>query len=103
MPGRIRNLLRRVGIEAHRYSIYRSAGAHLDLLPIHSRIDLMLDVGAYGGRYASWLCEHGHARRIVSFEPLAAAHASLVNAARGSGSEMVAATAAIPNQAKRWA
>lgn len=82
MPGRIRSLLRRAGIEAYRYSIHTSAGAQLDRLLKHVGIELVLDVGANRGQYAAQLRLHGYTGRIVSFEPLAAAHAELTAAAR---------------------
>jgi FkbM family methyltransferase len=83
MAERIRSLLRRAGIEAYRYSIHTSAGAQRQRLLQHLAIDLVLDVGANCGQYAADLRAHGYKDRIVSFEPLAAAHARLAAAARG--------------------
>jgi FkbM family methyltransferase len=82
MPERIRSLLRKAGIEAYRYSIHTSAAAQLERLLEHLHVDLVLDVGANRGQYAAQLRVHGYAGRIVSFEPLAAAHAQLTAAAR---------------------
>ena len=42
----LRNVLRKAGIEAYRYSIHTSAGAQLNRLLKHCHIDLVLDVGA---------------------------------------------------------
>jgi FkbM family methyltransferase len=86
----IRTLLRNAGIEANRYNIHTSAGAQLNRLLEYFCIDLVLDVGANRGQYAAELRSHGYAGRIVSFEPLAAAHASLTHAARGSACWIVA-------------
>ena len=86
----VRNLLRKVGIEANRYTIHTSAGAQLNRLLEHFCIDLVLDVGANRGQYAAELRSHGYAGGIVSFEPLAAAHASLTLAARGTAHWIVA-------------
>jgi FkbM family methyltransferase len=79
----LRNLLRKAGVEAYRYSVHTSTGAQLNRLLGHCKIDLVLDVGANGGHYATELRAHGYAGRIVSFEPQAAAHARLAIAASG--------------------
>lgn len=91
----IRNVLRKVGIEAYRYSIHTSAGAQLDRLLGHCGIDLVLDVGANSGQYGAELRVHGYAGRIVSFEPLGAAHEALKLAARGVPGWIVAPRMAI--------
>lgn len=83
MPDRIRNLLRKAGIEAYRYSVHTSTGAQLHRLLQHCRIDLVFDVGANSGHYASELRAHGYAGQVVSFEPLETAHAQLTAAAGG--------------------
>ncbi len=92
---RFRLLLRKAGIEANRYTIHTSAGAQLDRLLKHCGIDLVLDVGANTGQYGDELRSHGYAGRIVSFEPLAAAHEALERAARGSPGWIVAPRMAI--------
>jgi FkbM family methyltransferase len=47
------------------------------------RIDLVLDIGANVGQYASGLRTGGFASRILSVEPVASAHAGLAAAAAG--------------------
>jgi FkbM family methyltransferase len=83
MSDRIRNILRKAGIEAYRYSVHTSTGAQLHRLLEHCNVDLVLDVGANSGHYATELRAHGYAGRIVSFEPLESAHAQLTAAAGG--------------------
>jgi FkbM family methyltransferase len=82
MSDRIRNFLRKAGIEAYRYSVHSSAGAQLHRVLEHFNVDLVLDVGANSGHYATELRAHGYGRRIVSFEPLSSAHAKLTTEAR---------------------
>lgn len=54
----------------------------MDAMLRHFAIDLVLDVGANTGQYATSLRKAGFAGRIVSFEPLSAAHARLTSRAR---------------------
>ena len=90
MSDRIRNLLRKIGFEAYRYTIQTSSGAQLQRLLRFCRIDLVLDVGANRGHYASELRANGYAGRIVSFEPLAVPHAQLKHVARADENWQVA-------------
>ena len=46
-------------------------------------IDLVLDVGANKGQFASEIRQSGYAGRIVSFEPLSQAHAGLLQSSAG--------------------
>jgi FkbM family methyltransferase len=86
----IRNLLRKAGIEAYRYSVHTSTGAQLHRLLDYCNVDLVLDVGANSGHYATELRAHGYTGRIVSFEPLESAHAELTAAASGDSRWQVA-------------
>lgn len=86
----IKGLLRKAGVEAHRYSVHTSSGAQLNRLLNHVGIDLVIDVGANAGHYASELRANGYRGRIVSFEPLADAHARLERAARADPNWQVA-------------
>lgn len=73
----------RLGLEIARH---HPAGARrADLLRVHD-IELVLDVGANRGQYATELRAHGYAGRIVSFEPAAEPFATLARrAARDAG------------------
>jgi FkbM family methyltransferase len=58
-------------------------------------IDLVFDIGAHKGEYASILRREGYAGRIVSFEPQTIAHAALQQAAAGDPTWTVAPRIAI--------
>jgi hypothetical protein len=47
------------------------------------KIDLVLDVGANMGQFASEIRHCGYAGRIVSFEPLSQAHGQLLQSSAG--------------------
>lgn len=78
----LRRSLRRFGIDLVRYPESRPAHKRVRLLR-HHQIDVVLDVGAGDGGYASELREFGYQGRVVSFEPLAAPYARLRRAAAG--------------------
>ena len=86
----IRKLLRRAGFEVYRTSIHTSAAAQLARIIERAGIDLVLDIGANAGQYASELRDHGYRGRIVSFEPLSSAHARLAASAQGDEKRQVA-------------
>jgi len=86
---RLRDALRKAGIEVHRRTIHNSTEVQLDRLLREAGIDLVLDVGANAGQYAAGLRLLGYRGRIVSFEPLSTAHAQLSRVARrGEGWEV---------------
>ncbi|WP_103502878.1 MULTISPECIES: FkbM family methyltransferase [unclassified Streptomyces] len=66
---RVRNAVRRLGIDITRYPSGWSGPQLAQLLRAH-RIDVVLDVGANEGEYGAMLRRAGYAGRIVSFEPL---------------------------------
>jgi FkbM family methyltransferase len=77
----VRTLLRRVGLDVVRLSEPSSEALdRLRLIREHG-IDLVVDVGANRGQYASALRRAGYRGRIVSFEPLSRAYTGLTTAA----------------------
>src|SRR5947208_7206134 len=82
MPGvdRLRHALRRHGLDLRRW---RPPDERRAALLESEGIDLVLDVGANRGQYAESLRARGYSGRIVSFEPLGAAHAELAAKAAG--------------------
>lgn len=74
----VRSVLRRLGWDLHRYLPTLSSDAQLQHALRCFDVDLILDVGANSGQFGAVLRGLGYTRRIVSFEPLADAHAALL-------------------------
>ena len=87
-PGPLSTLLRRFGRDLTDYP--KPHWKQLKALLDHFRITLVLDVGANIGQYAGYLREAGYEGRIVSFEPLSAAHEALTRRAAGDADWIVA-------------
>lgn len=85
----VRSILRNVfGLEVRRLKYVSSLVEPLAAKQIVSslqkfEIDLVLDVGANTGQFASEIRQCGYAGRIVSFEPLSSAHSVLMQASAG--------------------
>lgn len=77
----IRAVIRRLGVDLVRWRPQSSPEAGLARMLALHRVDTVLDVGANGGQYALLLREIGYCGRIISFEPLTAAHNRLQRAA----------------------
>ncbi len=95
MKAMIRHGLRRLGYDLHRFVPAASPDAQLQTLLKTLAIDLVLDIGANTGQYGASLRELGYAGRIVSFEPLATAHAALLANSSGDPGWTIAPRAAI--------
>lgn len=90
MAGLIRSVLRAFGKDLVPYPPRRRDRAQLVQVLDRHGVDVVLDVGANVGQYASGLRAYGYDGRIVSFEPVAAAHAGLERAARDDAAWTVA-------------
>ena len=68
----------RLGYDVQRFAPASSYAAQLQAILRGQRINLILDVGANMGQFGAELRSHiGYAGRIVSFEPMLAAHEAL--------------------------
>lgn len=79
----IKRGLNAAGIEVHRFHPDTSTLAQLMIALGNFNIDLVLDIGANEGQFSNELRAGGYPKRIVSFEPLSAAHNRLLQASSG--------------------
>ena len=80
----VRGLLRNIfGLEVRRLKSISTPEAQMVASLRKFDIDLVLDVGANTGQFASDLRHCGYAGRIVSFEPLSQAHSELLRNSAG--------------------
>ncbi len=79
----IKRLLNEAGIEAHRFHPATSPLARLMAALRAFDVDLVIDIGANEGQFAKELRAGGFSGRIVSFEPLTAAHRRLLEESNG--------------------
>ncbi len=89
-PGPLRALLRRLGKDLAPYPPEDPGAGRLQSILDGLGVTLVFDVGANVGQYAKGLRRHGYRGRIVSFEPVAGAHAKLAEAA-GADPKWIAA------------
>jgi len=76
----IRRILRAAGFDLRRRTIQASPELQLQAILNSAKIDTVIDVGANEGQYAAALRASGYRGRIISFEPLRAAHERLLRA-----------------------
>jgi FkbM family methyltransferase len=74
----VKRFLKGRGILLDRYNCITSADLRLVRMLNANHVDLVLDVGANTGGYATLIREAGYTARILSFEPLSSAHSRLV-------------------------
>jgi len=80
----IRIFLQKCGLDVHRYARPAPPPPLPIITSLHKfKTDLILDVGANNGQFASEIRRSGYAGRIVSFEPLSEAHELLLQASAG--------------------
>ncbi len=94
----IRRMAQRFGLDVRRYRPEMTESGRLAAMLAHHGVNLVLDVGANVGQFASSLRCFGYRGRMLSFEPLAEAHAQLLIAARGDPDWEVAPRVAIGEQ-----
>lgn len=78
-----KKMFRGVGLEVHGYNPHSSAEAQLVASLLKFEIDLVIDVGANYGQFATGIRRGGYLGKIVSFEPLTSAFAKLTKAQAG--------------------
>lgn len=89
--------MRRMGFDIHRYNARESQEVRLVAMFKSHDICQVLDVGANDGGYGRSLRRAGYSGRILSFEPLESAHASLLANTKSDKLWEVAAPMALGN------
>lgn len=79
----LRRIFQVVGLDLHRYRPEASDSGQLVTMLSRHNVDIVFDVGANTGQFATTLRRAGYTGRLVSFEPLSSAHAELLEASRG--------------------
>lgn len=78
----LRRAANQCGLDVTRYRPEVTATGRLAAMLKHHGVNLVIDVGANVGQFAQGLRSAGYAERLLSFEPLAHAHARLLEASR---------------------
>jgi FkbM family methyltransferase len=95
---RVHRLLQRLGWEVHRVRRPPGSLVHVVRLIDRESIKVVLDVGANCGQFGCELRRSGYSGRIVSFEPLSAAHRELQETVVGDPAWTAAPCMALGNQ-----
>lgn len=76
----IRRAANRLGLDLTRYRPHNTELGRLQAMLRHHEVDVVLDVGANIGQFAAGIRRMGYSGQIISYEPLAEAHARLLAA-----------------------
>ncbi|WP_426271030.1 FkbM family methyltransferase [Dyella kyungheensis] len=91
----IRQTANRFGIDVKRHNPSATSAGRLSQMLATQKVGLVIDVGANIGQFARSLRQSGYANKIVSFEPLHAAHAALLRQSKLDQAWMIAPAMAI--------
>lgn len=78
----LRRTANRFGIDISRYRPETTEAGRLATMLATHEVNLVLDVGANVGQFASTLRNAGYSGRLLSFEPLAQAHSTLLSTSK---------------------
>jgi len=98
MKKNIKKLFRKLGFEVKRYNLNTSQVALMERLLEYHQIELIFDVGANCGQYASFLRDCGYGGKIVSFEPLSSAYSQLLTLSKKDNLWEIAPRSALGDQ-----
>lgn len=93
-----KKLFQNFGILIRKYNPATSEELRRIKLFEHYNIDLVFDIGANKGQYALGIMDAGYKNKIVSFEPLTAAHSAITAASKKYTNWTVAPRCAIGSQ-----
>jgi FkbM family methyltransferase len=91
----IRRTFNRFGLDIHRHRPEQSSIGRLQQMLSTHGSNVVFDVGANVGQFAKALRQAGYQHKIVSFEPLQAAHAELLRESQHDSDWMIAPRTAI--------
>ncbi|CAN5337751.1 FkbM family methyltransferase [soil metagenome] len=91
----IKNIFQNFGILIRKYNAATSEDLRRIKLFEYYKIDLVFDIGANKGQYATGIIDAGYKHKIVSFEPLSSVHSIIDNASKSYSNWTVAPRCAI--------
>jgi len=85
-------------VNQKRYNLNTSQVALMEMLLEYHQIELIFDVGANCGQYASFLRDCGYQGKIVSFEPLSSVYSQLLSLSKKDNLWEIAPRSALGDQ-----